>query len=130
LRAVEADARPRLAAHHGALDGASNASEAGSVVDWLERVHHLGSAGPGTDREWLALDLRCREFFWDRGRALSRQGHYDAAARVYRDCIRRFGADDADPDAELRYAPRSVRSSRLKRGSHGTLVVCLAALMG
>jgi tetratricopeptide (TPR) repeat protein len=95
LRAVEADARPRLAAHHGTLDGASNASEASSVVDWLERVHHLASAGPGTDREWLALDLRCREFFWDRGRALSRQGHYDAAARVYRDCIRRFGADDA-----------------------------------
>jgi tetratricopeptide (TPR) repeat protein len=84
-----------LARYHAQLDGTPNPATSKSVVDWLERAHHLAGAGLDAAQAWSALDLRCREFYWDRARALSLQRHFEPAAAVYRECLKRFGENDA-----------------------------------
>ncbi len=86
-----------LAAHHLALDGAPRATDVApsAIVDWFEKVHHLGQGGDSSVAKWEALDLPGPEFYWDRGRWLSmaRRDHA-TAARVYAACRNRF-RDDA-----------------------------------
>jgi len=84
-----------LARHHERLDGTSSLLDSPSPVNWLERAHHLAHSGERGAGAWASLVLRSRELYWDRGRALSRGQHYAAAAAVYRQCLDRFGADDA-----------------------------------
>lgn len=92
---TEEDSHGRYARHHGLLDGTSSMLDSASPLDWLERVHHLGHAGPEAEDEWASLELASREQYWDRGRALSRHGHHADAAEVYRVCLQRFGERDA-----------------------------------
>ncbi|MHB8872434.1 MAG: tetratricopeptide repeat protein [Myxococcaceae bacterium] len=95
LRADEPAAHFALAKYHQALDGAPAATRSRSVVDWLERVHHLAGSGELGEQEWSSLELNCREFYWDRARALSFAGAHRAAAEVYRKSLERFGGKDA-----------------------------------
>jgi tetratricopeptide (TPR) repeat protein len=87
----------RLVEHYRQRDG--DPSPSGLVwhrtVNWLERAHHLGHAGPDFEDQWHDLDLPTREFYWDRGRSLSREyQRFDAAARVYQACIQKYPDDD------------------------------------
>lgn len=86
--ASDADAaNADLVRYHEQLDGTSRFAESPSPIDWLERVHHLAQGGPEAAPSWAGLDLRCRDFYWDRGRSLSRKGHYADAAKVFQQCI-------------------------------------------
>ncbi len=76
-------------AYHRALDGAVRAEDVNgaSIVNWLERVHHLANSGDLGRDEWATLELRCREFFLDRARLLSVRKQYSAAADLYEKCV-------------------------------------------
>src|SRR5262249_42019593 len=66
----------------------------GAIVDWFEKVHHLGQGGESSVAQWEALELPGPEFYWDRGRWLSMvRRDYGAAARVYGKCRQRFKHD-------------------------------------
>jgi len=84
-----------LVTHYKSLDGVPNARDAAGAVEmaaWLERAHHAALL---TDpKEWAELDPPCPEFYWARGRSLSRVFHkYAEAAAVYGEGVRRFPTD-------------------------------------
>ncbi len=86
-----------LTAHYRAKDGVASPREiesAGQMSAWVERAHHLAQSGLDGASEWASLDHPCPELFWDRGRALSRSGAFEAAAQVYEACLARFPDDD------------------------------------
>lgn len=94
---AEAAAHCDLASFHHGLDGALSVEHARGtqVLNWLEKVHHLGHSGARGAKEWASLNLTAREFFWDRARALSiGQRDYSAAAAVYQQCISKVDAED------------------------------------
>jgi tetratricopeptide (TPR) repeat protein len=93
LEAVEPTTHGAFAAHHAALDGTSRLVDSPSLVDWLERAHHLAHAGPEAAEAWESLELSNPELYWDRGRALSLREHHAEAARVFLACRDRFGDD-------------------------------------
>jgi hypothetical protein len=97
-RSPEPEAHLELARYHQKLDGALGIEQTrgAQVLNWLEKVHHLGHAGPSGEQDWSSLRLTAREFFWDRARALSmEQRDYSGAADVYQQCIDRVDAEDA-----------------------------------
>ncbi len=94
---VDASVHDRLAKHYQSLDGVTDPLQlqAGSVVPWLEKVHHLAHSGPAGALQWNAQKLLARDFYWDRARALSiEQRDHVAAAALYKQCIDKFGEDD------------------------------------
>ena len=79
------------------LDGAlaPEVLSAAKVIPWLEKLHHRAHGGMHTREELMQLELPAREFYWDLGRALSReQDRFEDAALVYRRCWEKFGDDD------------------------------------
>lgn len=73
-----------------ANDGAAHVAESlpNRVVNWLERVHHLGQAGPEGADAWSEIECQALDLLWDRARSLSRDYRaYDASAALYRRCI-------------------------------------------
>jgi tetratricopeptide (TPR) repeat protein len=94
---VDSRAHIALADYHEALDGASAPTGAlASMVHWLEKVHHLGRSGAEGAERWKRLDRPARELYWDRARSLSIEHHdYLGAAKLYRECLERFDAEDA-----------------------------------
>jgi len=98
--ADEESVHERIARHHANLDGAENPTDAakgsnGTLVHWLEKVHHLAHAGVGGKDEWESQRLESREFLIDRARSLSVEARdYAGAAELYRKCID-LRADDA-----------------------------------
>jgi hypothetical protein len=94
---VDSAVHERLAGHYQSLDGVTDPLQlkAETVLPWLEKVHHLAHAGPAGAEQWAAQQLPARDFYWDRARALSiEQQDHVAAAKLYRECIHRFGKDD------------------------------------
>ena len=90
----------RIARYHANLDGATNPLDAskgsnGTLVHWLEKVHHLAHAGALGKAEWERQRLESREFLIDRARSLSLEARdYAGAAELYERCIA-LRADDA-----------------------------------
>ncbi len=100
LRGSRGQPRPSsqevLAAHYTALDGATSPIGIGAdcVVAWLEKTHHVGRAGKTGVSKWAELELPCREFYWDRGRYVSRVlREYRQAARIFESAVDRFPQD-------------------------------------
>lgn len=85
---------PPLAEAHKALNGTPSLSDSPSVPDWLEHAHHLALGGAATAGEWRKLNLRCRELYWDRGKALSLAKSYDQAVEIFQECLDKFGHED------------------------------------
>jgi tetratricopeptide (TPR) repeat protein len=92
------DAHVALAKHYKTLDGVDSPALVKDVLQmeaWVERVHHLASAGEQGAAEWQTLKLPSPEFYWDRARALSiRFKRYEDAARIYLSCVKHFPEDD------------------------------------
>jgi hypothetical protein len=79
--------------------GEAGAVPKGDVDRWrvrvrCERLHH--TAWSDIDgAEWTALQPDAPAFYWDRGRHLSLvRRDFAGAARVYEECVKRFGEDD------------------------------------
>jgi tetratricopeptide (TPR) repeat protein len=86
-----------LARFHRRFDGVADPADAATfdkAVAWVERVHHLAHAGERGVVEWNSVSLPAPEFYWDRGRALSRRGLHREAAAVYDRGRREFPTDD------------------------------------
>lgn len=97
LTHADLDTHARFEQTWAQFDGVSTPEQltAPKVIPWLEKMHHRAHAG-GPIREQLeSLDLPAREFYWDLGRALSReQGRFEDAALVYQRCWQKFPHDD------------------------------------
>lgn len=79
------------------LDGAVSPQQLESqrVIPWLEKMHHRAHAGGHTRQQLESLELPAPEFYWDLGRALSReQERFEDAALVYERCWKKFAHDD------------------------------------
>jgi len=79
------------------LDGASEPwSVPPTAIDrWVEKVHHFANAGRERMKQLDAQHFPTREFYWARGRALSKiAADFAGAADVYADCVGRFPDDD------------------------------------
>jgi tetratricopeptide (TPR) repeat protein len=79
------------------LDGALSPEmlQPAKVIPWLEKMHHRAHAGAQSREQLEQLDLPAPEFYWDLGRALSReQERFEDAAVVYRRCWEKFNHDD------------------------------------
>jgi tetratricopeptide (TPR) repeat protein len=76
-----------FAQHHAQHDGAVAPQDAAgmfAVTNWLEKAHHLAHSGERGREQWEALELKCREFYLDRARALSiEERDYIHAAQMY-----------------------------------------------
>lgn len=97
LADADLNTHARFAQTWAQLDGVASPQmlEPSRVIPWLEKMHHRCHSG-GHTREYLeTLDLPAPEFYWDMGRALSReQERFEDAALVYRRCWQKFEHDD------------------------------------
>ncbi|HYO71365.1 MAG TPA: hypothetical protein VEU33_35330, partial [Archangium sp.] len=120
------EAHVALARHYQLLDGVAAPGQVGSVLQmeaWVERAHHLASAGEEGSRDWSALQLPSPEFYWDRARALSiRYKHYEKAARVYLSCLQRFPDDDYSHHYAAWNLEKAGREPGLSREHYGQAV--------
>jgi tetratricopeptide (TPR) repeat protein len=97
LSEPELEAHSRFERAWEQLDGAGSPEllQPLKVIPWLEKVHHRAHAGVHTHEQLKQLDLPAPEFYWDLGRALSReQERFEDAAIVYRRCWEKFAHDD------------------------------------
>lgn len=97
-RRSDAETHGALATYHRTLDGVNAPPpDAGKMIHWLERAHHLGRTGDEGADEWRKLDLAGPEQLLDRAWSLSvEHGDFEGAAKLYRQRL--------DQDARDAYA--------------------------
>ncbi|MBZ4417640.1 hypothetical protein [Myxococcus sp. RHSTA-1-4] len=97
LSRADLDTHARFEQTWAQMDGALTPEllEPQKVIPWLEKMHHRAHTGGYTREQLTTLDLPAPEFYWDLGRALSReQERFEDAAMVYRRCWEKFERDD------------------------------------
>lgn len=86
-----------LAGTHARLDGKldPNATNADTVGFWLEKVHHLATAGSRCADAWSRQEHLRPELLWERARTLSiQEREYASAAALYQRCTQLDPEDD------------------------------------